>query len=203
MVVGENRLAAQGRRLGEPPRMRELQGDDEVVGAAMPAAVGITEGREQRFKALATTDRPAELVGVGAAFGHDSHGLAPPDQLGTALAEALPTAEEDGSGPAVVCGVPALHRMDAPAVARATVPKIDRRGQWRTLLRREHRVVERNRRLQRGEMGSQVGCRAKSGDARIPRLLAGHGIGCLIQWLWWPEGIYTEKGVAALLPPLW
>ena len=44
VVVGDPRLPAHGRGLGESSRMRELQGDDEIVGAAMTFAVGLAEG---------------------------------------------------------------------------------------------------------------------------------------------------------------
>ncbi|MFN9904091.1 MAG: hypothetical protein ACK55Z_36000, partial [bacterium] len=62
---------------------------------------------------------------------------------------------------------PALHGVDAPAVAHAAATDRDRGGKRRAFGGREDRVVERDRRRNRTAMGSQVVGGAKAGDAWI------------------------------------
>ena len=118
MVVGNPRLPPRRSRLGKPSRMGELQGDDEVACRAKPIAMGISDRLQERGKAIASAGGPTELVGIGSALGQHRHRLASPDQLGTALPKMPPAAQKRISRPAVSGGIPAFHRMDAPAVAR-------------------------------------------------------------------------------------
>ncbi len=167
MMVGDPRDAARGHGLAEPPGVGELQGHDQVVVAAKPVAMGRLHLGEQGREPRAAAGRRAELVGVGPALGLHGHGLASPDQLGAAEPEVPPAAEENLGGGAVGAAVPALHRMDAPAVADGPTAERERLGERRAGGGGERRVVERNRRGERGEVRAEFVNGAEPSDAGI------------------------------------
>ena len=128
--------------------------------------MSLAKRRQQRAKPIRAAGGRAELAGIGPALGHDGHRLAAPDQLGAAGAKMPPTAEQRVGRQAVVGSVPALHRMDAPAVADPLAADVDRRGQRRAVGGRKRGVVERDRSGQHRQVLPEVGGRAKPGDPR-------------------------------------
>ena len=165
MVIRDPRLPAGLRRLGKPSRVRELDRHHEIIVRSIPRPMGLANGGHERAEPAAAECRGGKLVRVRAAFRKDGHGLPAPNQFCTAQAEVSPAAEERVGRQAVGGGIPALHRMDAPAVAGTAAADGDRRGQRRALGRVEHGVVKRNRRCDRRAVRPQVVDRAKAGDA--------------------------------------
>ena len=90
--------------LTEPTGVRQLKADDQVVGVAAMVLVrghkGFPELRQAGF-VLFIDD---ELVGIGPAIGAHRHSFATEYELGAALAEALPAAEDVvGEAAKLVC----------------------------------------------------------------------------------------------------
>ena len=108
MAAGDQR---PGGAVGSGPAsgVGELEADDEVVvapGGAVRVLQAEAEVAQQPDRAVVDD----ELVGVGPPVVADGHRLAAPDELGPALAEALPPAADEVGRPAVGGAVPALHR---------------------------------------------------------------------------------------------
>jgi len=173
MMVGDAGLTAGARRLGKSARVRELQGDEEVVDGAEPRLVCAVYFRVERPKAGDVAGRSEELVGVRATFRKHTHRLPTPDEFRAALAKPLPASQQRLGGPAIERGIPALHGMDAPAVAHGKAADADWCRERRSLRGGKNLVVERNRRGERLQPGPQVGGSAESGDPWE----RGHGCG--------------------------
>ena len=169
MVVGDPRDTARGDRLAEPAGVRELECHDEIVVAAKCLAMCRLHLGEQRREAGAAAGRSAELIGVGPALGEHGHRFAPPDQLRAAEPKVPPAAQEDLGGRALGAAVPAFHRMDAPAVADGAVAEHEWLGQRRARGGGERHVVERDRRVECGQVAAQFVNGAEAGDAGIGR----------------------------------
>ena len=169
MVVGDPRDAARGHRLAEPARVRELKCHDEVVVAPTLLAMRRLHLGEQGREAGAAAGRRAELVGIGPALSEHGHRLTPPDQLRAAEPKVPPAAQENFRGCALGAAVPAFHRMNAPAVAHGAVAEHERLGQRRARGGGERRVIEGDRRVERGEVAAQFAHGAEPGDAGIGR----------------------------------
>ena len=117
-----------------PTRVGELETDDEIVGRAAGAAVGVDQLLAQRGECARRGAVDDELAGVGPAVRPDRHRLPAPHELGAALAEPPPPAPHEVGGPAVGGAVPPLHRQHGEAVAdgplaRRSVPHGVRLGQ--------------------------------------------------------------------------
>ena len=113
----------------ESARVRQLQADEEVVGAAVAALMFLDQRFAQGGEIGERFLGQEQLVRLGPAVGAHGHGLAAPDQLGPARAEAPPAPQRPLAGPAVGFGVPALHRQDAEAVADGASADDERLGQ--------------------------------------------------------------------------
>ena len=103
-------------RPSEAAGVRQLQADQQVVGAAEVLAVG-RQRASRRAARSASVLGEQELVGVGAAVVAHGDRLAAPDQLGPAQAEVPPAPPRQVGRPAVDGAVPALHRQDGEAIA--------------------------------------------------------------------------------------
>src|SRR4051812_48514229 len=75
------------------------------------------------------------LVGIGPARRLHGGGLTAPDELRAAAPEVAPAAQGELARRAVGVGVPALHRVDAPAIAHASTGDCHRLRERRALLR--------------------------------------------------------------------
>ncbi len=104
-------------RPAEPPRVRQLEANDQVVRAAISLAMRLDQGLAQLREAGPVLFVNDELVRIGAPFGDHGHGLPAPDQLRAAFTEA-PPASQHGLGHAPAGGaVPAFHRLNGPAIS--------------------------------------------------------------------------------------
>ena len=113
-------------RLAETARMGELQADDEaVVAARCRAMCGDQRLAQLRDPGLGVVGE-IELARIGAPVVPHRDRLAAPDQLATALAETLPAPKGVLARIAVGLSVPALHRIDAEAVADAHPVEFER-----------------------------------------------------------------------------
>ena len=92
----------------------------------MGGPVGGFEVATERPQVVEAGGPDAQLPRVGPTVGRHRHRLAAPDQLGAALAEALPAAPDEVGRPAVVGAVPPLHRQDRPPVADPAPGQPDR-----------------------------------------------------------------------------
>ena len=114
-----------------PPRMGQLDADHEIVGAAVRFDVGVH---------LFATDCRQRLDGVrgdeqlfGGAPAEGVHGdRFVPEHLRPASPACLPAASGLSRWSTVDVGVPALHRMQAEAIADPTAHDLHRAGQRRT-----------------------------------------------------------------------
>ena len=106
-------------------------------------------------------------LGFARPIGLHGGGLAAPDELGAAAAEVAPAAERVLAGRAVAIGVPAFHRMNAPAIADAAAGDRHRLGQRRTLRGRKHRLGDRQVEPQLGQPQAKGVDRLELGDLRI------------------------------------
>ena len=144
--------------------MGELEADAQVVGVAEAFAVGRDEGLAQGGDGGQRGFVEQELVGVGAAIVADGDGLAAPDELGAAEAEALPAAGSQLCGPSVEFAVPALHGQDAPAVADGAEVSVEGPGEGRSG-RGQQRIVERQVGADGVEVGAELFDAAQARDA--------------------------------------
>ena len=153
-----------------PPRVRQLQPDHEVVGLSVPLPVS---GHEPEAQGLEVADRLLgnhQLVRICAPIGTDGDGFASPNQLGAALPEALPPAAGEIGRAAVCRTVPAFHRKDAEAIARAQSAALDGTRERRQLAVL-HLVVHRQRHPEGSEMRAECVGGLESLEARP----VGHG----------------------------
>src|SRR5579872_5703277 len=104
----------------------ELQADDEAVGAAHRAFVLFHESGAHAGEAAARVRRDDDLIGIGTAGVIDGGGFAAPDELGAALAEALPAADGVVAGIAVGRAVPAFHGIYGDAITDLYIATLDR-----------------------------------------------------------------------------
>src|SRR5688572_16280098 len=86
---------------------------------------------QKRFEPNSILPCRERLVRVGPSIGLDGGGFASPDELCAAQAEVSPAAERVRRRGAISIGVPAFHRMDAPAIAQVEWSDVNRRGKWR------------------------------------------------------------------------
>ena len=154
--------------LAEAAGVGELEADDEVVGGAVALLVLGDEGFAEPGEAGLVGLVDDELVGVGAAVGPDGHGFAAEDELGAALAEALPAAEDVGGDAAGGGAVPAFHGVDGAAVAEALAVDGDGReglGQGRGAAGGDG-VFAGQLYAERDDVGAEFGDGPEGGDAR-------------------------------------
>src|SRR5690606_6970465 len=85
------------------------------------------------------------------AVGLDGGRLTTPDELGSAAAEQPPAAQRVFAGAAIRVGVPAFHRMDAPAVTDLERANLARLRQRRTGLGGENLVIDGQLAAERGQ----------------------------------------------------
>ena len=157
MAIGDDRLEfAIVLRLAEAARMGELQADHEAAVVARRRDVRLDQTFAQPGDAGQRMPGDHELPGIGAAVGAHRAGLAAPDQLGAALAEALPAAHGVLARAAVGFAVPALHRMDAEAVADGHALDGKRLGEGRIRPRLDD-VVARHREAERRHVVAEAG----------------------------------------------
>ena len=134
MMVGNPRRAAvMIVRLAEPAGVRELQTHEQAVERAERGAMGILQLVEQRGQAAAVRLRGERLIGIGPPVGPHGRRFAAPNQFRPAEAEIPPPPQHMLRRRAVAIGVPAFHRMDAPAIADLKPGHRNRRGQRRTV----------------------------------------------------------------------
>ena len=130
VVVGDAGLTAGDRRLRKPARVSQLERDEQIVDRAEASLVGVVHLLVERRKPGDAAGRSEELVGVCATFGKHAHRLAAPDEFRAALAKPLPATQQRLGGLAIERGIPALHRVDAPAVAHREAADRDRGREW-------------------------------------------------------------------------
>ena len=163
-VEGAGLEGRAGVGAAEAARVGELEADAQVGGVAEAFAVGRDEGLAQAGDGGQRGFVEQELVGVGAAIVADGDGLAAPDELGAAEAEALPAAGSQLCGPAVEFAVPALHGQDAPAVADGAEVGVEGLGEGRSG-RGQQRIVERQVGADALEVGAELLDAAQARDA--------------------------------------
>ncbi len=117
MMVGDPRFEAFIVRAREAAGVGELQADEQIVVGAERFAMGVAAGGQQIGQAVAVARRGERLIGIRPAVGLHGGRFAAPDQLGAAQAEVPPAAQRVRRRRAIAVGVPAFHRMDAPAIA--------------------------------------------------------------------------------------
>ena len=96
--------------------MRQLKSKDEVINSPEMLVMDFQGFFTQRSQSRGRVIVEDQLIGVGAAVVPDGHGLAAPDQLRPALAEAPPPPDGQLGRRAARLSVPAFHRKDAEAV---------------------------------------------------------------------------------------
>ena len=166
MVERDPRLPRPGGGLAEPAGVRQLEGDDEIVVGAVGLAVGGADGVEEQAEAIAPQGGGDELARVGPPGGDDRHRLPSPHELCPADPEVAPPSQEWVAREPVRGGVPALHRVDGPAVADHPVADRHRPRQRRAFGGREDRLVDRQRSVERRHMGLERGDGSEAGGAR-------------------------------------
>ena len=95
------------------------------------------------------------LVGIRPAVGLDRGGFATPNPLRAAQAEVPPATQCVGRRRAVGIGVPAFHRMNAPAIADRKAADVERRRQRRAFRRGQNPIVDRQLKPQLRQPGTQ------------------------------------------------
>ena len=166
MVKRDPWLPRPGGGLAEPAGVGELEGDDEIVIATVGLAVGGSNGVEEQAEAVAPQGGGDELARVGPPGGDDRHRLPSPHELCPADPEVAPPSQERFGGKPVRGGVPALHRVDRPAVADHPAADRHRPRQRRALGGREDRLVDRQWSVERRPMGLERGDGSEAGGAR-------------------------------------
>ena len=154
---GDERLRpVPGVRARVAARVRDLQAHHEVVRGALSEArlVSGDEVVAQARQGLPGRGADHELAGVRPAVVAHGGRLAAPDQLRAREAEVPPAAAGQLGRVAVGRAVPALHRQDAEAVARAQAVGLERAGEGGVGGRRE-RVVEGERDAARLEVPAE------------------------------------------------
>src|SRR5688572_1773553 len=127
----------------------------------------------------------ANLIRIRAAVALHGERFAAPDQLRAALAEVLPPPQRVFGRLAVGRAVPALHRMDAPAIADDEVADINRRRERTVLIGGEDAIVTGDfRRQDRAQVRTKVANRLEMPDLREGKLVR-HG-----------EAMYTARSGA-------
>ena len=103
-------------------RMRELNGDEQIVRRTPLLAMQLADAREQPRELRHIVRRNPKLARIGAAvFAHG--GSFKPDELGAAAREAFVAAPGQLAGTAIQRPVAAFHRLDGDGVARrSTAP---------------------------------------------------------------------------------
>ena len=172
-VEGAGLQGRAGVGAAEAAGVGELEADAEVVGVAEAFAVGVDEGLAQGGDGGQRGLVEQELVGVGAAVVADGDGLAAPDELGAAEAEAPPAAGSQRRGAAVEFAVPALHGQDAPAVADGAEVGVEGLGEGRRG-RGEQFIRERQVGADALQVGAELVDAAQARDAG-DALGGGHG----------------------------
>ena len=166
MVERDPRLPRPGGGLAEPAGVGELEGNDEIVIGTVGLPVSGADGVEEQAEAVAPQGGGDELARVGPPGGDDRHRLPSPHELRPADPEVAPPSQEWVGGEPVGGGVPALHRVDGPAVAHHSVADRHRPRQRRALGGREDRLVDRQGGVERRPMSLERGDRSEAGGAR-------------------------------------
>ena len=112
----------------EPARMRQLQSDEEIVGAAVGAMMFLDQRFTQSGEVGERSSDTSSSFGVARPSGRTA--AASPPQISLApLAKTPPAPQRPLAGPAIGFRVPTLHRQDAEAVADGASPDGERLGQ--------------------------------------------------------------------------
>ena len=173
----QNRVVIENGRRGlvlaigpaKPPRMRQLQAEEQVVGGAELLAVRRQEDVAEFGHASAVFLACHKLVRVGAALGCHGECLPAPDELGPAAPEIPPAPARQIARLAVFSPIPPFHRLNGKAIADADAAGVRGLGQ-RGRGCGFDLVVAGQFRAQMGQVGAKVRCPLKAGDARIARL---------------------------------
>ena len=169
----QQRVAVRDSRLGavlavrprEAAGVRQLQPDQEARAGAEAPLVRFHERAAQAVEAAEGMLGREKLVGVGPALLAHRDRFAAPDQLGAALAESTPALQGQLSGIAVGLAVPALHRLNHPAIADLQPGHLERRRQ-RGVLGAQDLVVDGNVRGDRGQVAPELTDALEGTDAR-------------------------------------
>ena len=138
---------------------------------------------EQSRQARAVRRRGERLVGISASLGHDSGRFAPPDQLCAAATKIAPAAQRVLARRAVALGVPAFHRVNAPAISHGESADLQRHGQRRTGFGGEDFVIDGQRQPQLIEPAAQLIDRLELRDFGISGFHAGRESRCHDLWI--------------------
>ncbi len=173
-MVGDPRCAAEViGGFAESAGVRQLQADQQAIERTERRAVCIRQLGEQGSQASSVRWRGERLVGIGASIGSYGGGLAAPDELGAAAAKVAPPPQRVLTRGSIAVGVPAFHRMDAPAIADVIAGDLDRRGHRRAFCCRQDSLVGRQRNSQLGKSSLERGDVFQLSDFRIVRAVHG------------------------------